>query len=175
MPRSSPAATCSAARRTAQAAEIVVVNHHLLLADLALKDEGFGDLLPGAEAVILDEAHQVPDIAARSSSARVGRCGKCRYSCATWLPNLRRLPCERPRSPANSPSWRRVSTICEATYRVVPAAYEWTNLPDSFLDLLPEIETALGGLAESWRAWARAPVLPIARAEPRHWLPVLGN
>src|SRR6266702_670863 len=53
------------ARRTAQAAEIVVVNHHLLLADLALKDEGFGDLLPGAEAVILDEAHQVPDIAAQ--------------------------------------------------------------------------------------------------------------
>jgi ATP-dependent DNA helicase DinG len=53
------------ARRNAQAADIVVVNHHLLLADLALKDEGFGDLLPGAEAVLLDEAHQVPDIAAQ--------------------------------------------------------------------------------------------------------------
>src|SRR5580658_7053865 len=53
------------ARRNAQAADMVVVNHHLLLADLALKDEGFGDLLPGAEAVILDEAHQVPDIAAQ--------------------------------------------------------------------------------------------------------------
>ena len=37
----------------------------MLLADLALKDEGFGDLLPGAEAVILDEAHQVPDTAAQ--------------------------------------------------------------------------------------------------------------
>jgi Rad3-related DNA helicase len=53
------------ARRAAQAADIVVVNHHLLLADLALKDEGFGDLLPGADAVILDEAHQIPDIAAQ--------------------------------------------------------------------------------------------------------------
>src|SRR3981081_3222242 len=53
------------ARRNAQAADVVVVNHHLLLADLALKDEGFGDLLPGAQAVILDEAHQVPDIAAQ--------------------------------------------------------------------------------------------------------------
>ena len=53
------------ARRHAQAADIVVVNHHLLLADLALKDEGFGDLLPGTEAVILDEAHQIPDIAAQ--------------------------------------------------------------------------------------------------------------
>ncbi len=54
-----------AARREAQAADIVVVNHHLLLADLALKDEGFGELLPGTEAVILDEAHQVPEIAAQ--------------------------------------------------------------------------------------------------------------
>src|SRR6202034_4473995 len=53
------------ARRAAQAAQVVVVNHHLLLADLALKDEGFGDLLPGAQAVILDEAHQVPEIAAQ--------------------------------------------------------------------------------------------------------------
>src|SRR6185503_613990 len=54
-----------AARREAQAADVVVVNHHLLLADLAMKDEGFGELLPGAEAVILDEAHQVPEIAAQ--------------------------------------------------------------------------------------------------------------
>src|ERR1700727_2318454 len=53
------------ARRAAQAAQVVVVNHHLLLADLALKDEGFGDLLPGAQAVILDEAHQVPETAAQ--------------------------------------------------------------------------------------------------------------
>jgi ATP-dependent DNA helicase DinG len=53
------------ARREAQAADIVVVNHHLLLADLALKDEGFGELLPGTEAVVLDEAHQVPEIAAQ--------------------------------------------------------------------------------------------------------------
>ncbi len=54
-----------AARREAQAADVVVVNHHLLLADLAMKDEGFGELLPGAQAVILDEAHQVPEIAAQ--------------------------------------------------------------------------------------------------------------
>ncbi len=53
------------ARREAQAADIVVVNHHLLLADLALKEEGFGELLPGTDAVILDEAHQVPDVAAQ--------------------------------------------------------------------------------------------------------------
>ncbi|MCC5869678.1 MAG: ATP-dependent DNA helicase [Gammaproteobacteria bacterium] len=51
------------ARRQAQEAQIVVVNHHLLLADLALKEDGFGELLPGADAVIVDEAHQLPDTA----------------------------------------------------------------------------------------------------------------
>jgi ATP-dependent DNA helicase DinG len=53
----------AAARRDAQAADVVIVNHHLLLADLALKDGGFGELLPGADAVIVDEAHQLPDVA----------------------------------------------------------------------------------------------------------------
>jgi len=43
--------------------DIVVVNHHLLLADMVLKEEGFGELLPGADAVIVDEAHQLPETA----------------------------------------------------------------------------------------------------------------
>lgn len=51
------------ARRRALAADVVIVNHHLLLADLALKEAGFGELLPGADAVIVDEAHLLPDIA----------------------------------------------------------------------------------------------------------------
>ena len=51
------------ARREAQAADVIVVNHHLLLADLVLKEEGFGDLLPGADAIIIDEAHQFPEVA----------------------------------------------------------------------------------------------------------------
>lgn len=51
------------ARRAAQEADVVVVNHHLLLADMALKEEGFGELLPGAAAFIIDEAHQLPETA----------------------------------------------------------------------------------------------------------------
>ena len=51
------------ARRAAQAADIVVVNHHLLLSDMALKEEGFGELLPAADAFIIDEAHQLADVA----------------------------------------------------------------------------------------------------------------
>ncbi len=53
------------ARRAAQEADLVVINHHLLCADLALKEEGFGELLPGADVFIIDEAHQLPDTAAR--------------------------------------------------------------------------------------------------------------
>lgn len=55
-----------AARREALAADIVVVNHHLLMADLLLKENGFGDLLPGADAVIVDEAHQLPEVATQA-------------------------------------------------------------------------------------------------------------
>ena len=51
------------ARSEAQAADLVVVNHHLLFADVALKREGFGEILPGAQAFIIDEAHQWPELA----------------------------------------------------------------------------------------------------------------
>jgi ATP-dependent DNA helicase DinG len=60
------------ARRKAIEADIVIVNHHLLLADLALKEEGFGDLLGAADAVIIDEAHQIPDLATQFFGARFG-------------------------------------------------------------------------------------------------------
>ncbi len=53
------------ARKQAQAADIVVINHHLLLADMTLKNEGFAELLPAADAFIIDEAHQLYDVAAR--------------------------------------------------------------------------------------------------------------
>jgi ATP-dependent DNA helicase DinG len=59
------------ARREAQEADLVVVNHHLLFADLALKQEGFGEILPGAAAFILDEAHQVPELAGQFFSQSV--------------------------------------------------------------------------------------------------------
>jgi ATP-dependent DNA helicase DinG len=53
------------ARREAAASDVLVVNHHLFLADMALREEGFGEVLPGAEAVIFDEAHQLPEAAAQ--------------------------------------------------------------------------------------------------------------
>ena len=51
------------ARKRALAADLVVVNHHLFCADMAVKESGFGELIPNAEVIIFDEAHQLPDIA----------------------------------------------------------------------------------------------------------------
>jgi ATP-dependent DNA helicase DinG len=52
-----------AARRAAMDADVVVVNHHLFFADVMLRDEGMGELLPACNAVIFDEAHQLPETA----------------------------------------------------------------------------------------------------------------
>ncbi len=46
-------------------ADVVVVNHHLFLADMVVKESGFAELIPEAEVMIFDEAHQLPDIASQ--------------------------------------------------------------------------------------------------------------
>jgi ATP-dependent DNA helicase DinG len=51
------------ARKSALEADVVVVNHHLFFSDLALRDEGIGELLPAFNTVIFDEAHQIPETA----------------------------------------------------------------------------------------------------------------
>ncbi len=53
------------ARRDAMEADVVVVNHHLFLADMSLRETGFGEVLPGADAVVFDEAHQLYELASR--------------------------------------------------------------------------------------------------------------
>ena len=51
------------ARKRALAADVVVVNHHLFFADVMLRDEGVAELLPSANTIIFDEAHQLPEVA----------------------------------------------------------------------------------------------------------------
>ena len=135
-----------AARREAQASDIVVVNHHLLLADLAMKDEGFGELLPGAEAVILDEAHQVPEIAAQffglEFSAR-----QCALLARDALAELTRLGL------AGTPARERIagleSAIAEATVALGGGRdrTDWLELPDRFVAALERIREALAAAA----------------------------
>lgn len=60
------------ARKRALTADVVVINHHLFFADSRLKDEGFGELLPGVDVVIFDEAHQLAEIATHFNGDRIG-------------------------------------------------------------------------------------------------------
>ncbi len=134
------------ARRNAQAADLVVVNHHLLLADLALKDEGFGDLLPGAEAVILDEAHQVPDIAAQF----FGQVWSVRQVQILMRDITAELSAAGVRAPGIAVAVIEVEQRLEelrAALQRGQGRHEWASLPDSFLDVLPEIETAISDIA----------------------------
>ncbi|MDE2048004.1 MAG: ATP-dependent DNA helicase, partial [Betaproteobacteria bacterium] len=59
------------ARRRALAADVVVINHHLFFADLMLRDTGGGELLPVADAVVFDEAHQLLDIGLHFAGVQV--------------------------------------------------------------------------------------------------------
>ena len=74
------------ARQAAQHAEVVIVNHHLFCADLALRDEGVAELLPSAEAVIFDEAHQLPGVATRFFGAALST-----RQLIEWARDLRRV------------------------------------------------------------------------------------
>jgi ATP-dependent DNA helicase DinG len=53
------------ARRAAQEADLLVVNHHLLFSDFLLRQDGNGELLPEADTYVIDEAHQLPELATR--------------------------------------------------------------------------------------------------------------
>jgi ATP-dependent DNA helicase DinG len=134
------------ARRAAQAADIVVVNHHLLLADLALKDEGFGDLLPGAEAVILDEAHQVPDIAAQF----FGQLWSARQAQILIRDTHIEMRAAGVKSPALIDALGDLETRFDELRSSLgggAARRDWSQLPDAFLDVLAEIQVALSGIA----------------------------
>ena len=60
------------ARQATYGADVIVVNHHLLLSDMALREEGPAEVLPAADAVIVDEAHSLPDLASQFFGTGVG-------------------------------------------------------------------------------------------------------
>jgi ATP-dependent DNA helicase DinG len=141
-----------AARRDAQAADIVVVNHHLLLADLALKEEGFGDLLPGADAVILDEAHQVPDVAAQFFGLSVSS----RQAVALTRDSLAELVRTGHINLVLRERIMRVEEVFAqalASIRGDKDRLDWTELPDAFIESLhgcsAAVELLAQGLAET--------------------------
>jgi len=140
-----------AARRAALAADIVVVNHHLLLADFALKQEGFADLLPGTQAVILDEAHQIPEVAAQFfGSSFSGR--QLQHFVRDTLVELKT---QRIVATELEASLKRLDQLHAQVRRVLPTAsakIDWHLLADEGHESLTEIEQVLITVRESLAA-----------------------
>ncbi|MGN6703988.1 MAG: ATP-dependent DNA helicase [Burkholderiaceae bacterium] len=97
------------ARKEAQQADVVVVNHHLFFADVALKDTGVAELLPSANTVIFDEAHQLPDTATLFFGETVSTSqviDLCRDALAEGLAHAR-----------DGADWSRLTTAAERAAR----------------------------------------------------------
>jgi ATP-dependent DNA helicase DinG len=144
------------ARRAAQAADVVVVNHHLLLADLALKDEGFGDLLPGAEAVILDEAHQIPDIAAQF----FGQSWSLRQVQLLIRDATAEMRGAAIKSPAASGALEDLEALLDGLRGHISGGaqrLDWSRLPDAFFDCLTEIQAALANIGSQFEGFGAGP------------------
>jgi len=128
------------ARKEAMEADIVVVNHHLFFADMALKDTGFGELIPSVDTVVFDEAHQIPDIASQyfgetvSSRQLTELCEELQRLCMTELKDLSQASAMArtllqtlkdwrllfPRDPmrGNWRDWRKKAEVAEVAERV---------------------------------------------------------
>jgi len=142
------------ARRRAQAAEVVIVNHHLLLADLALKDLGFGELLPGTDAVIVDEAHQLPDVAQQFFGWSVGTrelesLARDAFAAARAAGALTRVDA------ALSALGRAVVALRVAAVRP-EGRTPWIAAPAALRDALPEVADALKALVADLEALAES-------------------
>jgi len=122
------------ARQKAQAADIVVTNHSLLLSDAVLKAGGFGELLPDFDAYVLDEAHSLPDLACQHFGVQLSR-----LKLIQWLNDMQAQLEEMGDEPA-------LKTEITAQGKAVLDAYG-----EQGLEALQEAWTEMTRLAESRR------------------------
>jgi len=137
----------AAARREAQAADVVIVNHHLLLADLALKEGGFGELLPGADAVIVDEAHQLPDVAQQFFGLSVST-RELESLLRDVLAESRAAGVAGDVDEAASEAGRAVLELRRIATSLEPRRLPWAAAPTALRDTLPDVRRALESLRE---------------------------
>ncbi|NBP61256.1 MAG: ATP-dependent DNA helicase [Betaproteobacteria bacterium] len=132
------------ARQRAHQADLVVVNHHLLCADLALKRDGVSDLLPEVEGIVVDEAHQLPDTAiqffGRSWSLRQGQ---------EFARDLLRIGLAEAADAADWMHWRDVLEQSLRELRLAgegPSKLEWSVDHPRFAALVPVLRNLLDQL-----------------------------
>lgn len=98
------------ARKKALEADVVVVNHHLLCADLSLKEEGFGELLPKVDIIIIDEAHQLTETARLFFSRQVST-----RQLVDWITDLTQAIA------LEAPDFKAHKSYCEAIHTQLSA------------------------------------------------------
>jgi ATP-dependent DNA helicase DinG len=137
------------ARREAQQADVVVVNHHLFFADVALKEGGMGEMLPSANTIIFDEAHQLPEVATLFFGTSVSTSQVlelCRDVLAEGLAHAR-----------GGPDWAKVVMVVEKAARdlrlTFPDGGTRLSLPQlpptsNFFPALEKLKEELEGLVD---------------------------
>ncbi len=137
------------ARRSALAADVVVVNHHLFFADVVLRDEGVAELLPACNTLVFDEAHQLPETARLFFGERV--------SSGQLVELARDTRLELSAAGGASPELDRLATRLDKAARDLRLALEeegrrlsWTQAlrHAAFPAALEALEGALGALLE---------------------------
>jgi ATP-dependent DNA helicase DinG len=136
------------ARREAQQADIVVVNHHLFFADIMLRDTGMAELLPSANTIVFDEAHQLPETATLFFGETL--------STSQFLELARDCVAEGLGHARDAVEWVKLGAALERAARDVRLAFKEdslrlsiTQLPDDhpLFDALDALQTELGALA----------------------------
>ena len=131
------------ARRKAMDADLVVINHHLYFSDQTLKADGFGEILPEADVLIFDEAHQLPDIASHFYGQQL----TLRQVETLCRDLVEAEVAEAPESRVLQKSSERLSK-CAADFhlalRRLPQKSEWERVENA-----PAVQTALTAWRES--------------------------
>lgn len=105
-------------KQKANDAQVLVVNHHLFCADLALREQGFGELLPQADVYIFDEAHQLPDIAAQFLGFSISR-----HQLEEWVRDVKQAKAQE--SPESQDLVERLDLLIEQLKLVNEALGKW--------------------------------------------------
>ncbi len=141
------------ARRQAQEADVVVINHALFMADLMLRDEGVTDLLPAADTVIFDEAHQLPDTATRFLGSSVSThqlLDLCRVIETAGLAHARELTNWSEQARALEQSTRELRLSCAALENMPSRRVTFEAFPEpaAFDVARDALQTALDSLGQ---------------------------
>lgn len=141
------------ARRQAQEADVVVINHALFMADLMLRDEGVTDLLPAADTVVFDEAHQLPDTATRFLGSSVSThqlLDLCRVIETAGLAHARELTNWSEQARALEQSTRELRLSCAALENMPSRRVTFEAFPEpAAFDIARDaLQTALDSLGQ---------------------------